>query len=193
VHAEIERRGGAAEGRAPASHPGHRFRSSGRATTFPPMPEFDLSSPLLAVATAFTTGFALAILPVGLAEVAAVAIGMVRPPGLALAMLAAFTVAHVAAKVPWYFLGRAADRARTPRVQSFVTRARELVARYPRYGVGILALSAVTSIPPFHLAAIAAGIARIPLGRFVLVCLAGRIVRFGLLGMLPSMARLWLG
>jgi len=160
--------------------------------TFLAMPEFDLSSPVLAVATAFTTGFALAILPVGLAEVAAVAIGMVRPPGLALAMLAAFTVAHVAAKMPWYALGRAAHRARTPRVQSFVTRARELVARYPRYGAGVLWLSAIASIPPFHLSAIAAGIVGLPPARSFLICLAGRTIRFGLLAATPGLLELLL-
>lgn len=157
------------------------------------MPVFDPAAPLLAIATAFAMGIALAILPVGLAEVAAAAIGLVRPPTLALEMLAAFTVAHVAAKLPWYALGRAADRARHPRARRFVEGARALLARHPRYGTGLLAVSALASVPPFHLAAIASGMVAIPVGRFVLICLAGRTVRFGILAASPALLRIWLG
>ncbi len=155
------------------------------------MPVIDSTSPFLAIATAFASGFAVGILPVGLAEVAAVALGLVQPPGLALAMLAAFTLGHVGAKLPWFALGRAADRASHPRAVAFVSRARALVERYPGYGAGLLAVSAVASVPPFHLAAIAAGIVGIRFAPFVLVCLAGRSVRFGLLAAVPALARLW--
>ena len=157
------------------------------------MPAIDPQSPILAVLTAFATGFAVGILPVGLAEVAAVAIGVVQPPRLALAMLAAFTVAHVAAKLPWYVLGTLADRSRNKRAQVFTARARELVAKYPGFGLGVLGSSALTSVPPFHLAAIASGIVRIPFGRFVLICLAGRAVRFGALAAVPALIRTWIG
>jgi membrane protein YqaA with SNARE-associated domain len=157
------------------------------------VPTIDPSSPLLAILTAAATGFAVGILPVGLAEVAAVAIGVVLPPGLALAMLAAFTVAHVGAKLPWYALGMAADRLRQPRAVAFTARARALVAKYPSFGFGLLFASALTSVPPFHLAAIASGIVRIPFVRFVLLCLAGRALRFGILAGAPLLLRLWLG
>jgi membrane protein YqaA with SNARE-associated domain len=157
------------------------------------VPTIDPQSPILALLTAFATGFAVGILPVGLAEVAAVAIGVVQPPKLALAMLVAFTVAHVAAKLPWYLLGMLADRSTHPRAQAFTARARDVVARYPGFGLGVLASSAVTSVPPFHLAAIASGIVRIPFMRFVIICLAGRAVRFGLLAAVPSLLRAWLG
>lgn len=154
------------------------------------MPTIDPSSPLLAILTAAATGFAVGILPVGLAEVAAVAIGVVQPPALALAMLAAFTLAHVGAKLPWYALGVAADRLRQPRAVAFTARARALVEKYPSFGFGLLFASALTSVPPFHLAAIASGIVRIPFGRFVLLCVAGRALRFGILAGVPQLVRL---
>ncbi len=153
------------------------------------MPTIDPQSPVLAVLTAFATGFALGILPVGLAEVAAIAIGVVQPPRLALAMLAAFTLAHVSAKLPWYALGARADRLRHPRARAFTERARALTARYPSFGIGLLGVSALTSVPPFHLAAIASGLVRIPFGRFVLICLSGRSVRFGVLAAVPVLLR----
>ena len=159
----------------------------------PHVPTIDPQSPVLAVLTALATGFAVGILPVGLAEIAVVAIGVVQPPRLALLMLAAFTLAHVAAKLPWYALGVRAERLRHPRAQAFTARARALTATYPRFGVGLLAASALASVPPFHLAAIASGIVRIPFGRFVLICLAGRTVRFGVLAAVPGLIRAWIG
>ena len=122
----------------------------------------------------------------GLAEVAALGLGAVRPAGLSWALLAAFTVGHVTAKVPWYLIGRVADRAPHPRARRMVERARGLLAERPHFGTGLLGVSAVTSIPPFHLASIAAGMVAIPLWRFLVLCLIGRAVRFGLLGAVTS-------
>ena len=121
------------------------------------------------------------------------AIGVLEPPGLAVTLLVAFTLGHVAAKCPWYWAGTHAERVRWPRAVRGVARARALIARHPSYGHGLLGVSAVTSVPPFHLAAIAAGIVRIPLPSFLGLCLAGRLVRFGALGALPSLFRGWLG
>lgn len=157
------------------------------------MPSFDLSSPLVALGSAALLGFVSGILPTGMAEALAVAIGFVEPPQLSLGMYLAFTVAHVAAKLPWYWAGTHADRITTPWVVRFVARARELLRRRPGYGVGVLALSAVASVPPFHLSSIAAGITRIPVLGFVLICLAGRLVRFGVLAGVPMLMRLWWG
>ena len=118
----------------------------------------------------------------GLAEVAALGLGAVRPAGLSWALLAAFTVGHVAAKVPWYLIGRAADRTPHPRARRMVERARAMLAERPHFGTGLLGVSAVTSVPPFHLASIAAGMVAIPVWRFLLLCVVGRALRFGLLG-----------
>lgn len=155
------------------------------------IPTFDLSSPLLALISAGALGFITAIVPIGIAEALALAIGAVVPPTLALGMWLVFTVAHVTAKLPWYWLGLRADRVTHGWVQRFVTRAREMLKRHPGYGAGVLALSAVTSVPPFHLSSIAAGMTGIPFAQFFGVCLAGRLVRFGLLAAVPGLLRLW--
>jgi membrane protein YqaA with SNARE-associated domain len=141
--------------------------------------------------SAIVSGFVTGLIPIGLAEGAALAIGTLQPPERALALLALFTVAHVAGKAPWYFLGSTADRvtARHPRAKGEVAKARELMAKHPVYGLGVLAAAAFASVPPFHLAAIAAGIARLPVGRFLVVCLVGRALRFGLIAAVPSLVR----
>lgn len=150
---------------------------------------FDLSSPWLAIGSAFVLGALSGILPTGVAEASAVAIGVVQPTRLSVLMWIAFTVGHVAAKVPWYWIGSHADRVRNVRVARWVTRAREMLAKRPGYGLSVLALSALTSVPPFHLASIAAGITRIPFVPFVLLCLGGRLLRFGVLGAIPQLLR----
>src|SRR5688572_10098550 len=108
--------------------------------------------------SALASGFITGLIPIGLAEAAALGIGTLQPPERALLLLGAFTVAHVAGKAPWYFLGRSADRvtARYPRAKAQVEKARALMAKHPVYGLGVLAAAAFASVPPFHLAAIAA-------------------------------------
>lgn len=152
------------------------------------LPALDLSSPALALGSAALLGFLVGVVPIGLAEVLAIAIGAVRPRGLAIGMLALFTLTHVAAKVLWYWVGAYADRIRHERTQAFIARARSLLARHPGFGLGLLGASAVLSVPPFHLAAIAAGLTRLPFGRFVAICLAGRFLRFGVLAGVPTIA-----
>ena len=155
------------------------------------MPTLELSSPAIALWSAIATGFITGLLPIGLAEAGALAIGTVAPTSLALTLLGAFTAAHVAGKLGWYWLGTFADRVteRHARTHAFIVKAREVMAEHPGYGAGVLASAAVASVPPFHLAAIAAGIARVPFARFVLICLGGRLVRFALIGAVPALAR----
>ena len=153
------------------------------------MPEFDLSSPALALWSAAAAGAATGILPIGLAEATALAIGLVMPRWLAFAMWGAFTLGHVAAKLPWYALGRHGDRAVGRWGAWHLAKARAMLAERPQYGVGVLGLSAVLSVPPFHLAAIAAGLIRVPFLPFVATCLGGRLLRFGALVTAPQLLR----
>lgn len=157
------------------------------------MPSFDLSSPFLALGSAAVAGFGGGILPIGVAEAMAVAIGVVLPSELAVGMWLVYTVSHVAAKTPWYWLGTHSDRVMHPWAKRHVERSRAFLAERPHYGSGVLALSALLSVPPFHLSSIAAGMTHIPFGRFVALCLGGRLVRFGVLAAAPTVVRIWIG
>ncbi len=153
------------------------------------MPTLDVSSPLLAVGSAALLGFLTGIVPIGAAEVTALAIGLVAPRWLALAMCVVFTLTHVAAKLPWYWLGAHAERVSGGRSDRYLQRARQLLAARPQYGGGLLLVSAILSVPPFHLAAIAAGLVQMRVVPFVTTCLAGRLLRFGLLVTAPQLLR----
>lgn len=151
--------------------------------------DFALSSPPVALGSAFTIGALSGIVPSGMAEALALAIGFVEPLPLAAGMWLLFTLGHVAAKLPWYWLGAHADRVQWPRGQRWIARTREMLARRPQYGLGLLVISALSSVPPFHLASIAAGLVRVPVLPFVLLCLAGRLVRFGMLALATVLVR----
>ena len=157
------------------------------------MPTLDVSSPAVAIFSAIVLGFVTGAIPIGIAEATAVAIGFVTPPWLAAAMWAAFTLSHVAAKLPWYWIGSRADHFKTPWLVRHVQRAKSLLARHPSYGAGLLMFSATLSVPPFHFSAIAAGISRLPLARFTVICVIGRAVRFGILVTAPGLLRHWFG
>jgi membrane protein YqaA with SNARE-associated domain len=145
--------------------------------------------------SAIVSGFLTSIVPTGLAEAAALALGTVEPPQLAFTLFIAFTISHVSGKLVWYWLGTASDRvtAKYPRTKGYVEKARAMLAKHPVYGAGVIASAAVASVPPFHLAAIAAGIAKVPLWQFVSISLVGRAVRFGLIGAVPTVWRSFFG
>jgi len=153
------------------------------------VPTLDASSPALALGSAALLGFLTGIVPIGAAEVTALAIGLVAPRWLAYAMCVAFTLSHVAAKVPWYWLGSHAERVSGGRSERYLARARTMLADRPEYGRGLLLASATLSVPPFHLAAIAAGLVRMRFVPFVTACLAGRLLRFGVLVTAPQLLR----
>lgn len=157
------------------------------------MPAFDLSSPLVAALSALGLGALSGIVPTGMAEALAVGIGLVASPRLAVLMWVTFTLGHVAAKLPWYWLGTQADRAVGVRAAKWVVRARGLLAARLGYGAGLLFLSAVASVPPFHLSAIAAGLVRLRPLPFVALCLLGRLIRFGVLVASPALLRALIG
>lgn len=152
----------------------------------------NLQSPLLAIASAALAGFAVGIVPIGLAEVVAVAIGAVVPSWLAVTMLFVFTASHVVSKWIWYVIGSLAERMRHPMALRMIARTREFLARHPAYGPSTLAMGALWSVPPFHLTAIAAGIVRLSLPQFLIICFAGRLLRFGLLAAAPAVVRAWM-
>lgn len=157
------------------------------------MPTLDVSSPTVAISSAIVLGFLTGAIPIGMAEATAVAIGLVTPPWLVAAMWACFTLAHVAAKLPWFYVGSRADRLTTPWLVRYVQRAKAMLARHPNYGAGLLMFSATLSLPPFHLSAIAAGMSQLPLARFTAICVVGRAVRFGVLVTAPGLLRHWFG
>ncbi len=145
-----------------------------------------LSSPVLALASAFGLGFLFGFVPAGAAEALALAAGAVNPAPLRVPILLLLTLGHVLGKAVWYWVGTLGDKVTNPRVHRWVVRARELSVQHERFGVGLMAMSAFASVPPFQLTIVAAGVVRAPLTATLGVAFLGRLARFGLIAAFPS-------
>lgn len=146
----------------------------------------DFSSPWLALASALLIGFLLGAVPAGAAEAVALVAGTLQPPSLMAPVVLALSVGHVGGKALWYWLGTQGDRVTQPRIRAWIDRARQLANAYPRLGLGVVGSSALVSIPPFHLTAIAAGVVRYRFLPFLAVALLGRTARFAALASIPG-------
>lgn len=147
----------------------------------------DFSTPALAMVSAFLLGILLAVVPAGVAEVLALAAGGMQPRALVIPVVVLLTLGHVVGKWAWYWLGTQEGRVQHPRARRLLDEAKAVAARHPNLGAMVLASSALVSLPPFHLTAVAAGLTRYPVPRFLLVAFAGRLVRFGAIAMIPGL------
>lgn len=145
------------------------------------------STPGAALASAFVLGILLGAIPVGAAELFVLVLAAVRPSSLIVPLLLVMTFGHVLGKLVWYWVGTHEHRLRHPFLRRQIEQSKRFMRSYPQLGVTALASSALLSIPPFHLTAIGAGIVRAPMLLFFAVAFAGRLVRFGIVGLLPQL------
>ena len=148
-----------------------------------------LSSPALAMLAAFGLGFLFGFVPAGAAEALALAAGAVNPAPFRIPIVLLLTLGHVLGKAVWYWVGTLGDRVTNPRVHRWVVRARELSERHERFGVGLMAMSAFASVPPFQLTIVALGVVRAPVLPTLGVAFVGRLARFGLIAAFPTTVR----
>ena len=149
----------------------------------------DASTWWTALSSALVIGLLVGALPVGVAELIALAVGAIPSMPLRVSVLVVFTAGHVLGKVLWYWAGTLGSRITQRHLRGWIDRARELAARHPKIGLGVAASSALVSAPPFHLMAIAAGVVRTRPVPFFAVAFAGRLARFSVLAAFPPLLR----
>lgn len=147
-----------------------------------------LSSAL--ITTALFGCFVSAFVPVVNAEALLVGIA-VASPAAALPAAVLGTIGQVAGKLVLYFVGRGAVHLPQGRLRSRVDRASAGLSKHQGGGSVMLFVSAASGLPPFFVTSIAAGVARLSVRRFLVAALAGRMLRFGTLVLLPGFAA-WL-
>lgn len=140
----------------------------------------------IALGSALGVGFVSGAAPVTIAEATALAAAAIPSVTLRAAVIVVFTAGHVAGKALWYWLGTLESRVTRPSLRHWLDRAHAVSVEHPAISLSVAATSAVVSIPPFHLLAVAAGIVRSPAVPFFLVAYAGRLIRFGALAAFPS-------
>ena len=125
------------------------------------------------------------LVPVINAEALVLAGALTASPALGLTVTLVVTVGQVAGKVVLYRGGRGIGDSRATESSERAIR----LARHLRSRQGLLHLvffaSASVGLPPLYLMAVVAGIARLPLRTFVVLCFAGRFIRFQSLALIP--------
>ena len=145
-----------------------------------------LGSPAMAMLAAFGLGLFFGAVPFGGSELLALAAGAVTPRAMVIPLVLLLTLGHVLGKMLWYWLGTLGSRVTNTKAQAWIAKAHEFNAKHPKLEVGVLLMSALASVPPFHVMAVASGVVRVPLGVFLASVLTGRLVRFGLLAGVPG-------
>lgn len=122
-----------------------------------------------------------AIFPIVSIEVFLLGVAVVAGPGEGLLLVPLAAIGQLLGKLPIYGAARGVTR-RSTRIE----RLRTWFARY--HPTTILAASAVVGLPPFSLAATAAGVLGIPTRTFCVVVGCGRALRFAAIF---GLARCW--
>ena len=148
------------------------------------------------------TGLLSALVPLVNAEVYALAVGATASPLVAVLCAMALAVGQTGGKWVWYVSGRKGVemRKRSLRTRPAHEAGVEAEVKAGRLAVltrrlhdrrssaGIVLLSGSVGLPPLALVSVAAGATRMRLQDFLLCCLAGRTVRFGVM-LLPLSLR----
>ena len=92
-----------------------------------------------------------------------------------------------------YWGGRSSLRLENGRVAELTASWKKRLAASPSQASAVVFVSSALGIPPFYVITLLAGALHIRFGRFVGIGLCGRVVRFGLLVLIPRLALdLWL-
>ena len=148
------------------------------------------------IALSAGTGLLSALVPLVNAEVYALAVGATASPLVAVLCAVALAVGQTGGKWVWYTSGRKGVemrkrslRRRRPAEGAAESDDGEHAGRLAvltrrlhdrRSSAGIVLLSGSVGLPPLALVAVAAGATKMRLQDFLLCCLAGRVLRFGL-------------
>lgn len=147
----------------------------------------NFSAPGPALASAFLLGFLMGAIPLGAAEVLVLLLAGLEPRVMVVPLVLVMTAGHVGGKLLWYLAGAQHHRITHRWLRRQVDAAELYMRARPKLGLGALAMSALVSVPPFHLTAIGAGVLRSPVLVFSAVAFVGRALRFGALATVPHL------
>ena len=99
----------------------------------------------------------------------------------------AAALGQMAAKSLLYLAGRGLLRLPHPRMKERIEAATARLANAEHGSMAVVTASAVTGIPPFYAISVAAGVLRLRFARFFALGLAGRIVRFAAVFVVPRL------
>jgi membrane protein YqaA with SNARE-associated domain len=142
---------------------------------------------LILLASAVGVGFASGVVPFVNIELFIAYLGVAAPHPLRPLLLVAATAAHMAGKSVLYLAGRETDRLPMGAFRRRVERARAKIAGRPSLGAVTIAVSAAAGFPPFYFVTVASGVVRYRFLHWLLIGFLGRLLRFAVLLVGPTM------
>jgi membrane protein YqaA with SNARE-associated domain len=138
--------------------------------------------------TSFAVCAAGALIPLINTEVYLIGAAALTPRALWVPLVLAGTVGAMAGKVLLYFAGRGVVRLPRGRVKAGLERVQARMEGRPRTAALLYLASATAGVPPFYLTTIAAGAVEMNFAFFLIAGFAGRLLRFGVVVMIPDLA-----
>lgn len=139
--------------------------------------------------TSFAVCAAGALIPFINTEVYLLGAAALTPRPMWAPLVLAGTVGAMAGKVLLYQAGRGVVKLPGGRVKRGLDVVQARMSRTPRAARLIYLASAAAGVPPFYLTTLAAGAIEMNFAFFLAAGFAGRLLRFGVLVMLPDVAR----
>lgn len=111
---------------------------------------------------------------------------LARSPLEVAALVLLASAGQMAGKCALYWAGRGVVPLRSARARRTLASWKERFERSPSRLLGLVFVSSALGIPPFYVVTILAGAFRVRFGRFMAVGACGRVLRFGLLVLIPQ-------
>jgi membrane protein YqaA with SNARE-associated domain len=127
------------------------------------------------------------IIPFLNVEAYLLAVSALYPRATMVPVVVASTAGQMAAKSLLYLAGRGLLRLPIRKSRELIERTSARLANYPHGSNALVALSAVTGLPPFYAVSVAAGALRLNFAAFFVIGTVGRAVRFAAVFWLPRM------
>lgn len=137
----------------------------------------------------FGLAVASAVFPWINAELLVLSLPAVAPSRTALVLLVLIaTAGQMTGKCFLYWAGRKGNKVLPGRAGNALARWRESLQARPSKAVALVLISSVVGLPPFYLMTLLAGALRMNFLVYLAAGTTGRLVRFGVLVMLPQLA-----
>lgn len=133
------------------------------------------------LASAFVMSVVSGLIPLVNAEVLVAGAAVAVPPGYVIPVIAVCSLGQMVAKVGLYAGARWLPERLPEKARARLDRASGKTKRLEEAGFTLVLISSIVGLPPFYLITLAAGALRMNLTWFIVVGLAGRVVRFAVI------------
>lgn len=141
---------------------------------------------LLAWLTTFAVGVGGAVIPLINCEVYLLGAVALAPKHFTVPLVIAVALGQTAGKILMYYAGEGVLRLPIRHVQKGLEAMQAKMTERPAWGKAVFFASAVFSVPPLYVTALAAGAVRMNLVFFVVACGVGRLLHFAGVALLPE-------